>query len=638
MSSATGSSATRPGALGSNIRASSATVSRSSNVTGIPSITRMQNLPWVQLEFETIEDKNVFEAALDALKRQHGPHLGEEKLHPNHQSSKEQESLTRKYESAAVDAGNMMPTVVQKGDDTEITPSYKAKAEEGDFLAPPPHSPPALVGDSSSHIGERPDILAFVAGRVDPFIELDNRKRSSSVSDDGQQRSIRPSIDKAIRGVDPNLRLLDGLPRPRSLQCPFHFLGCKREFHIWRERQWVKHSLTHFQTQGARRFPVRKVEPPRSCRCYFCKTKFSSLSGTACWKDYMDHVRHCGIGHRRVPPDAILIEHLWQEDLINGETYQDLMSTEHPPIPIFETNLAEGPALIESESSASSVSETSECEEQSPRSETRVSRKIQRASTETSAKQEQWRRRICQKMILFMLWKREQDVSLPDELWSSPASFEFINVLEMSRLDKIKGLFETYSGREWDWWPFSAPAKPLESGKLRIRWQCVGELNSINTSTSANGLRPVANNAGPMHRDILPRGAKRWLTRMQQLGMNVPMPHLSQRAQPLVTHKWGASSQGRSPATPHNQPETPLICVPQHKSAISRIPTATLIRRICMFSCASTRKVRSSTPKSSRPNAKTMKPSSKISDKNTAASGGFFASGSPPSNSPIANS
>ena len=126
------------------------------------------------------------------------------------------------------------------------------------------------------------------------------------------------------------------------------------------------------------------------------------------------------------------------------------------------------------------VLESSEDEKQGSRSETQAN-KIQRASIETSAKREQWRRRISRKIIVFILWKREQEVYIPNELWSSPASFEFIKALETSTFDKIKGFFETYSGREWNWWPFSAAAKPLESGKVRIRWQCVGGLKSSNT-------------------------------------------------------------------------------------------------------------------------------------------------------------
>ena len=235
-----------------------------------------------------------------------------------------------------------------------------------------------------------------------------------------------------------------------------------------------------------------------------------------------------------------------------------------------------------------------------------------------------------------MLWKREQNDGVPKEMWSSPASFEFIHGLEISRFDKIKSLFETYSGREWEWWPFKPPAKPLEKGKVRIRWQCVGELNSVIPRASANGLRPVVINAGPTHRHTLPSNAKPSSMRIQQPGTKVAMPHLSQRAPPLVTHTLGASSQGRSPATPRNQPELPLIYIPPHKLGISRKPTKAPIQKICTFYSASTKEARSITLKSSPPNARTMKPSLKISDKITAASGASFASGCHHCNSPIA--
>ena len=239
--------------------------------------------------------------------------------------------------------------------------------------------------------------------------------------------------------------------------------------------------------------------------------------------------------------------------------------SQDPPVGTFETNTAQVYSRKGSELSASSISETSECEKQGS------------APDETSAKQKQWRRRICRKIVVFMLWKWEQNDGIPNELFSSPASFEVINGLKISRVDKIKGLFETYSGREWDWWPFDPPAKPLESGKVRIRWQCVGELNSIIPCTSANGQRPVAINAQPMHRGTSPGSAKPWSMRIQQLGMKVAMPHLSHQPQPLVTHTLGALSQGRSPATPRNQPESPLIYVPPHKPVISRIPTKAAI-------------------------------------------------------------
>ena len=311
---------------------------------------------------------------------------------------------------------------------------------------------------------ERRDDLAFDGARLNLKFELDNLKRSSSVSDDGQRESIRPSIHEAMRYADPNLGLVEKRPRRLYLHCPFYFLACKEEFPIWWEQEWVEHSLTHFQKKGRRHAgSVRTIEPPKSCCCNFCDMEFKRLTGAACWKDYMNHIAtHCQLGHNSqiARLDFGLVEYLWEQGIITRENYRGLR--------------------LESETQLPDVSALGD-EEQVIEIEERRNRKIQRASIETSTKREQWRRRICRRIVVFMLWKREQQICIPNELWSSPASFEFINVLEVSTFDKVKGLFETYSGREWNWWPFSAPVKPLESGRVRVRWQCVRELSSCIT-------------------------------------------------------------------------------------------------------------------------------------------------------------
>lgn len=343
-------------------------------------------------------------AELDGFRRQNRLLLREEKLPSNYQSPREQGSLTRKYESAAVDAENMTSTVAQKGDNTKTTPFYKAKAEKGDSLAPLPRSPPALVGDSSSHTGERPDNLALDGGRLNPKIELDNRKRTSNVSDDRQKESINPSVEGESRQIS------------------------------------LLHTLNEY---------IRSEEDSRITSVLATRSQFPEYS----------------------PPEYLEFPAAPAESLLTSERSD--ISEPH----------ALGPLVhgIFGSPDASFVLETSEDEKHGPRSGTQANIKLQRASIEMSAKREQWLRRVCRRIVVFMLWQREQDVCIPDELWSSPASFEFINVLEMSTFDKIKSLFETYSGREWNWWPFSAPVKPLESGKVRIRWQCVGGLSSSNT-------------------------------------------------------------------------------------------------------------------------------------------------------------
>ncbi len=365
-----------------------------------------------------------------------------------------------------------------------------------DYIKSKEDSTIAPILAAQSHLAENspPKHLGFPAPAAE---SLRNSEKSNTTDPDAlgvlsyDLSSDSPesvSTNTAIRDVDPNLRLFDKPAGPKCLRCPFYFLDCYEGFDICSEQDWVRHSLTHFQkVHKARRSrgyacALSRVEPPKSCRCYFCKTEFSRPSGTDCWKDYMHHIRvHCEAGYRLILPDSTLIEHLWVEGVLSVGLYREFRTLQHPPVPTLETNTAQVSSSIESESSASSISETSLSEKQEITPPTPVEREFQPASIETFAKQEQWRRRICLRIIVFMLWKREQDVSLPDELWSSPASFEFINVLEISRSDQIKGLFETYSGREWDWWPFKPTAKPLKSGRVRIRWQCVGELSSSNT-------------------------------------------------------------------------------------------------------------------------------------------------------------
>ena len=86
--------------------------------------------------------------------------------------------------------------------------------------------------------------------------------------------------------------------------------------------------------------------------------------------------------------------------------------------------------------------------------------------------------RISRKIAICMLWKQEHDSRPPPELWSSPTSFDFAEQTQPTPSDRIKGLFEAYSGQEWNWWPCGPRAKPLASGKVRIRWQCVSNANT----------------------------------------------------------------------------------------------------------------------------------------------------------------
>ena len=156
----------KPSAVGVNVPRS-LTATQSSLLRKLDTIR--QDLTVVELEFRTIEDKMDFKAAydalrrlteLDAFRRQNRPLPIEEKPPSEHQSPTEQGSLRKKYESAAVDAGNAIPTVMQKGDNTELTPFYKAKIEVGGFGPSPPYSPPALAEVASSRTAEAENAAA----------------------------------------------------------------------------------------------------------------------------------------------------------------------------------------------------------------------------------------------------------------------------------------------------------------------------------------------------------------------------------------------------------------------------------------------------------------------------------------------
>lgn len=82
--------------------------------------------------------------------------------------------------------------------------------------------------------------------------------------------------------------------------------------------------------------------------------------------------------------------------------------------------------------------------------------------------------RVCRKIVIYFLWKTEHRFPPPREIWVSPRSeFRFLKNYDASWSDRLKGLFEGYSGEEWNWWPLDARGNSLASGKVRIEWRCV---------------------------------------------------------------------------------------------------------------------------------------------------------------------
>ena len=387
----------------------------------------IQELDWVELRFNTMEDKSSFEAAFDALKRQHEPVLREGKRRSN---KIEEGSPTRKHDSTAIDAEDVIPPVAQKSANTEITPLYKAEAGQGGTWEDLPQSLQAGAEIPSSHPGEMADKLAF-PGSLNSNTQVDGRKRSSRFWDGDRQGSIGSSFEG-------ELRQQSLLPRVG----PEEYIKSKDS----RTTSWLAaQSRLAFLVNS--RAPRLGKPPAKSTPTKYEIEPLGFRAPTA------KSSRNYEQSHT-TDPDALT-------DLTYDTSSDSLESVSTDmakrdvdlklrlfdlPVPKLETNTAQVSSRIEPRSSASSISETFLSEQQGSTSETHVDRKIQPVSIGIFAKQEHWRRRICQKIIVFMLWKREQDVSLPDELWSSPASIEFINVLGVSQSDKIKNLFETYSG------------------------------------------------------------------------------------------------------------------------------------------------------------------------------------------------
>ncbi|KAL2040973.1 hypothetical protein N7G274_006431 [Stereocaulon virgatum] len=124
-------------------------------------------------------------------------------------------------------------------------------------------------------------------------------------------------------------------PQAIILFCPFHFLGCHREYNGQREGQWLAHSLTHFEREH-RRGRRLKVDPPSHNCCPFCDEKFWAPRGRSSWEKRMSHVKlHHQFGHRlsHSRPDFALIEYLWQSSLIDAGVYRELKPKQGLPTP-----------------------------------------------------------------------------------------------------------------------------------------------------------------------------------------------------------------------------------------------------------------------------------------------------------------
>lgn len=489
---------------------------------------------WVELEFRDIKDERRFKAAFNALKDLHGSVYKAETHSPKRKSFGEPVTLTRHFGWGELgdweisNKDNMIPPAKQASAKPESTPLHGVKAGLVDSPAPRSQPRRGLAGDSTNHPDGRADItpsvtaslnskfrsqqglagnstihsdgradmVPLVAGSLDFNSKFHGRSRSSDVLDADQQRSINSSYESSVGGMRRLRSTLMG-----------HTGGKRRTPRIHSPQYAADIANISFSTTekdisdllaDCTLTDVRITEKrPEGKLGGLAYATFATLEGLTKALDHSStllHDRHIEIS---VAAPVFLVEKGAFDIFPNITDRDSSIEATHMPYSGTTYSTSTDKGTKESNQALRLLDEP-------PHSE-----------TSAKAKQMKWQRRICRKLVLFMLWKWEQNDGVPKELWSSPASFEFITDLKTSLFDKIKSLFETYSGREWDWWPFDPPAKPLENGKVRIKWQCVGELNLIIPCTSANGPRSAAINAGPMHRSTLLGSAKPWSMRIQ---------------------------------------------------------------------------------------------------------------------------
>ena len=122
----------------------------------------------------------------------------------------------------------------------------------------------------------------------------------------------------------------------KKLECPFStILNCLSTYS--NEEEWIRHSLTHFDSHG------RAVEPPRSNSCRFCDENFYSLTPTESWVEMMRHTSlHYAVGYdiSHARPDYALLKYLFDHRIISDAEYRhlknSLVTLPPPPVPILK--------------------------------------------------------------------------------------------------------------------------------------------------------------------------------------------------------------------------------------------------------------------------------------------------------------
>ena len=160
----------------------------------------------------------------------------------------------------------------------------------------------SLPGLASSGTSGYPESLASSTGARD----IEHRQRL--LIPDGNQGGALTAVPRAV-AVGP-------------LECPFKtIVGCRKEFDIDHESQWITHSLSHFKKNG------KDVEPPKTNKCCFCDKEILKSTGKESWTVRLKHIRlaHHINGRRMAAarPDFELVRYLWGAHVIDRAVFRD---------------------------------------------------------------------------------------------------------------------------------------------------------------------------------------------------------------------------------------------------------------------------------------------------------------------------
>lgn len=179
--------------------------------------------------------------------------------------------------------------------------------------------------DKASHISPTSSVSSWNSST-----NSDTQSRTSSVS----SATSRPRWEQP-EGFDSHFQRLTMAPFPHgySLPCEFAFLGCHLRFDPEYQDDWISHSASHFSIYS----------PPPKVICTFCDREYDSAEGgvdsRTNWTSRMIHIGcHFREAHRvsdqemqHPRPDYFVVEHMWNNNMLDKEQYLDLIEyTERP--------------------------------------------------------------------------------------------------------------------------------------------------------------------------------------------------------------------------------------------------------------------------------------------------------------------